>query len=97
MKTETLNQFLEREKCRYKIEKEAAARLVQKAVDVGQRIKTQMEGIVESYKTTGVPSGEIMKRQIHRRMRALYKIQDIQARAFKKAYGVDAPTIPGIG
>ena len=96
MKTETLNQFLEREKRRYKIEKEVAARLVQEAVGAALRIKAQIDEIAETVKCGKFPREE-GKKLIHRRLRALERIRQVQARAFKKAYGVDAPTIEEIG
>lgn len=106
---ETLNQFLKREKRRHKIEKEAAGILVQKAVEIGQRINGWMheyirfnEGRLEAIAGSGQPEllereTKKMMRKFYRRRRALDRVRKIQARAFKKAYGVEPPTIAGIG
>ena len=109
MKIETIRQFLKREKRRHQIDKEAAEILVQKAVEVGQRINDWMveyvrfnEGRLE-YVARNAPAevlereGDKMLRKFNRRVRALERVRQIQARAFKKAYGVDPPTIEGIG
>jgi len=89
-------------------EKEAAGKLVQKAVEVGQRINDWMieyvrfnEGRLEAIAGSGQAEvlereGDKMLRKFYRRVRALERVREIQARAFKKAYGVDPPTIKDI-
>jgi hypothetical protein len=108
MKTENLRQFLRRKKQEGKKGKEAAGKLVQKAVEVGQRINDWMieyvrfnEGRLEAIAGTGQAEilkreGDKMLRKFNRRVRALERVRVIQARAFKKAYGIDPPTIEGL-
>jgi len=91
------------------VEKEHCANLVQKAVEVGQRTRDWMheyirfnEGRLDAIAGSGQAEvlkreGDKMLRRFNRRVRALERVQEIQARAFKKAYGVDAPMIEGIG
>jgi len=102
---ETLGQFLRRENKESKKEKKAAEVLVQKAVEVGQRINDWMieyvrfnEGRLEAIAGSGQAEvlereGDKMLRKFYRRVRALERVRQIQARAFKKAFGVDPPTI----
>ena len=102
---ETVSQFLRRENKESKKEKKAAEVLVQKSVEVAQRINDWMheyvrfnEGRLEAIAGSGQPKvleREVKKtmRKFYRRRRALDRVREIQARAFKKAYGVDPPTI----
>jgi len=90
-------------------EREYCAKLVQKAVEVGQRIRDWMheyirfnEGRLEYVARHAPPGildreGQKMLRRFNRRVRALEKVKRIQAEAFKRAYGTDPPTIEGIG
>jgi len=90
-------------------EREYCANLVQKAVEVGQRIRDWMheyirfnEGRLDAIAGSGQAEvlkreGDKMLRRFNRRVRALERVREIQARAFKKAYGTDPPTIEGIG
>ena len=87
----------------------AAAELVQKAVDVTLRIKADMDAYEKfnkgrfEYIARHAPPGILeregskMTRRYARRIKALEKIKKIQFQAFKKAYGVDAPWIAGLG
>lgn len=103
MKIQTIKAFLKHKKEEAKTEKREAVHLVQKAVDVSQRIKTEMDEYIRfnkgrlEYIATQAPPGILgregkkMLRRFNRRIKALEKIKNIQAQAFKRAYGVDPP------
>lgn len=109
MKIQTIRAFLKHKKKEAETAKREAAHLVQKAVDVSQRIKTEMDEYIRfnkgrlEYIATQAPPGILdregskMARRLARRVKALEKIKDIQARAFKRAYGNDPPRMTELG